>query len=126
MSDEKAQNLPPYEFKIKNPGRNSMNYRIKLIDVPDTELTTYDIIKGKTRIDNSYIKFSLIDKADMKVVNTNIVSDIKDEIVAAGTIKPGETLDFNFRVWVHKEADNSAQNKFYAGRIVLEAESLAE
>ena len=126
MSDEKAKDLPPYEFKIKNPGKSSMNYRLKLIDVPDNELTSYDIIKGKTRIDNSYIKFSLINGNTMNVVNTSIVSDLNDKIIASGTIKPGETLNFNFRVWMHKDADNRAQNKFYAGRIVLEAESITE
>lgn len=121
MSDEKAMMLKPFKFKLNNNGTYSLNYTLKLIDVPYNELKYIEEIKGKNRINNSKVKFSLINTTNNKIVKQGFVSDLKDETIISGKIKASKINSYSLRLWIDKNAGNEAQNKFYAGRIVLKA-----
>lgn len=124
MSDEKAATLSPFRFQIENNGTYKIEYRIKLVNVPNNQLVGVEEIVGKDRIDNKYVRYSLIDADTDKVLKTGLVSELKDEIIIESKLEASKLQDFEFRVWVDKDASNDAQNKFYAGRLVLEVNQL--
>lgn len=127
MSDEKASKLSPFLFKINNTGTYSLDYRLKLVDVSENELTEYkEEISGKDRINNKYIKYSITDVETNKIVETGLVNEIKDTIILQGKIEAADVKSYAFRVWIDKDATNDAQNKFYAGRLILEVNDITE
>ena len=119
MSDEKAMTLDPFKFKLNNNGTYSLNYTLKLVDVPNSELRGVEEIVGKTRISNTKVRFSLINTNTNKVVKQGFVSDLKNETILSGKIKASKVNSYALRLWIDKNVGNEAQNKFYAGRIVL-------
>jgi len=121
MSDEKAMTLKPFEFNLNNNGTYSLNYSLKLIDVPYSELSGVEEIIGKKRISNTKVKFSLIDTKANKVIKQGFVSDLKNETIITGKIKASRVNSYALRLWIDKNVGNEDQNKFYAGRIVLKA-----
>lgn len=126
MSDEKAMTLNPYLFKLNNNGTYALNYTIKLVDVPDRELTGVQEIIGKTRISNTKVKFSLTNTDTNKVVKQGFVSDLKNNTIISGKIKASKVEPYALRLWIDKNVGNEDQNKFYAGRIVLNVNEILE
>ncbi len=124
MSDEKAATLDPFHFKIENTGTYKVEYRLKLINVPLKELVNVKEIKGKDRINNTFVKYSLTDLEKGKIIKTGLVSDLENEILLQEKLDASSLRDFTFRVWIDESASNEAQNKFYAGRLVLEMNQL--
>lgn len=119
MSDEKAMTLKPFKFKLNNNGTYSLNYTLKLVNVPDSELRNVEEIVGKTRISNTKVKFSLINTDNNKIVKQGFVSDLKNETILSGKLKSSKVNSYALRLWIDKNVGNEDQNKFYAGRIVL-------
>lgn len=119
MSDEKAKSLKPFQFKLNNNGTYALNYVLKLKDVPNSELTRINEIIGKTRINNSKVKFSLIDTNTNKVIKQGFVSDLENETLLSGKVKASNIDSYALRLWIDKNVGNEDQNKFYAGRIEL-------
>jgi len=119
MSDEKAMNLKPFLFNLNNTGTYSLNYTLRLENVPDSELDGIDEIIGKTRISNSKVKFSLINTDTNEVVKQGFVSELKNEILSEGKLSARANIPYALRLWIDKDVGNEDQNKFYVGRIVL-------
>ena len=126
MSDEKAKDLNPFIFKINNNGTYPLIYTLKLEDVPDSELTNVEEIKGKSRMTNDKVKFSITDLDNNKIVKQGLISNLENNIIIEEKISASTVTSFGLRVWVDKNAGNEVQNKFYAGRIVLEIKEVIE
>jgi len=126
MSDEKARELKPFLFKIHNDGTHPLKYRLRLVDVPYKELIGYKEIIGKNRINNSQIKFSLISLETGVTVNTGFVSELENEILIQKNLPAAKVDNYALRLWINENAGNEVQNKFYAGRIILEVEDIIE
>jgi len=122
MSDEKAKNLKPFLFNLNNNGTYSLNYTLLLEDVPDNELNNITEIKGKTRILNSKVKFSLINTDTNSVINEGFVSDLEDGVLSSGKLQADNDIPCALRLWIDKNVGNEDQNKFYVGRIVLKVQ----
>ena len=126
MSDENAKKLKPFLFKIYNDGTHPLKYRLKLVDVPYNELIGYKEIIGKDRIDNSKIKYALIRVDTGVTVSTGLVSQLYDKILIQKNLPAEKVHNYALRLWIDENAGNEVQNKFYAGRIVLEIEDIIE
>lgn len=126
MSDGKAMTLDPYLFKLNNNGTYALNYTIKLVDVPNKELTGVQEIVGKTRISNKKVKFSLTNTNTNEVIKQGFVSDLTNNIITSGRIKAAKVEPYALRLWIDKNVGNEDQNKFYAGRIVLSVDEILE
>lgn len=126
MSDEEAKELKPLLFKIHNNGNHPLKYRLRLVDVPYDEIKEYKEIIGKTRMENSKIKFSLYDLDAGVTVNTGLVSSLEDEILIQKNLPAAKVDNYALRLWIDKNAGNEVINKYYAGKIKLEIEDIVE
>jgi len=126
MSDEQAKKLKPLLFKIHNNGTHPLKYRLRLVDVPYNELKGYKEIIGKTRIENSKIRYSLYNLDAGVTVSTGIVSNLEHEILIQKNLPAAKVDNYALRLWIDEKAGNEIVNKFYAGKIKLEIEDIIE
>lgn len=126
MSDEKAKNLKPFLFKLNNNGTYPLIYSLTLENVPDEELNDVEEVFGKTRINNSKVKFSLTDTDTNNIIKQGFVSDLNNNVIISQRIDAAKIKTFALRLWIDKDVGNEDQNKFYAGRIVLKIHEIIE
>lgn len=101
----------PYKFSIKNNSKKKSKYKITLED--DLEMMFLDEC-DQMQFDKSKMYFSINDNI------IGIVSDLyngSEYIVYEDEISGGDTLDFEFRIWVDRSYIN---NGHYHGIIVVE------
>ena len=101
----------PYSFSIVNNAPTDLKYTIYLEDDMDSknkcgtdcELVPYKFIRYNLSNDNESLK-------------TNNLSSSANELYT-GTISSKSTDKFNLRVWLSIDADNTAMNKYYFGKL---------
>ena len=101
----------PYSFSLVNNATTDLKYTIYLEDNSDAknkcgtdcELVPYKFIRYNLSNDNESLK-------------TNNLSASSTELYT-GTISSKSTDKFNLRVWLSIDADNTAMNKYYFGKI---------
>ena len=101
----------PYSFSLVNNATTDLKYTIYLEDDTDAknkcgtdcELVPYKFIRYNLSNDNESLK-------------TNNLSSSATELYT-GTISSKSTDKFNLRVWLSIDADNTAMNKYYFGKI---------
>ena len=101
----------PYKFSIKNNSKKKSKYKITLED--DLEMMFLDEC-DQMQFDKSKMYFSINDKI------IGIVSDLyngSEYVIYEDEIDGGDTLDFEFRIWVDRSYIN---NGHYHGIIVVE------
>ena len=111
----------PYSFTLTNDGNIESIYTIYLID-DDNEIPT-----GTEKINDKYIRFNLIKngiKENSKLL-TDIMSD-EGRILDSGTIQPGQTNNYDLRLWIDGNADYNYKGAMFAGRIEIVAEQIKE
>ena len=117
MSYHESLNLKPFQFRVTNTGTLPLIYRLRLEDVPDEQLKdTY----GLERLNHNKIRFSLIEKKTKQVVKTGLVNEIKKGILLTEKLLPRYSKEFEFRLWIDKDAGSEVQAKYYVGKIILE------
>ena len=100
-----------YKFSIKNNSKKKSKYKITLED--DLEMMFLDEC-DQMQFDKSKMYFSINDKI------IGIVSDLyngSEYVIYEDEIDGGDTLDFEFRIWVDRSYIN---NGHYHGIIVVE------
>ena len=113
MPEEDSEGLTtePYSFSIVNNATTDLKYTIYLEDDTDAknscgtncELVPYNFVKYNLSSDSTSLK-------------TNNLSSSSTELYT-GTITSKSTDKFNLRVWLSIDADNTAMNKYYFGKI---------
>ena len=101
----------PYSFSLVNNATTDLKYTIYLEDDSDAknkcgtdcELVPYKFIRYNLSNDNESLK-------------TNNLSSSANELYT-GTISSKSTDKFNLRVWLSIDADNTAMNKYYFGKL---------
>ena len=101
----------PYSFSVVNNGVKDLKYTIYLEDDMDSknkcgtdcELVPYKFIRYNLSNDNESLK-------------TNNLSASSTELYT-GTISSKSTDKFNLKIWLSIDADNTAMNKYYFGKI---------
>ena len=101
----------PYSFSLVNNATTDLKYTIYLEDDSDAknkcgtdcELVTYNFIRYNLSNDNSSLKTENLQSSSTELYT--------------GTISSKSTDKFNLRVWLSIDADNTAMNKYYFGKI---------
>ena len=101
----------PYSFSLVNNATTDLKYTIYLEDDTeaknkcgtDCELVTYNFIRYNLSNDNSSLKTENLQSSSTELYT--------------GTISSKSTDKFNLRVWLSIDADNTAMNKYYFGKI---------
>ena len=109
--DSEGLTNEPYSFSIVNNATTDLKYTIYLEDDTDAknscgtncELVSYNFVKYNLSSDSASLK-------------TSTLSSSSNELYT-GTITSKSTDKFNLRVWLSIDADNTAMNKYYFGKI---------
>ena len=111
QEDSEGLTNEPYSFSIVNNATTDLKYTIYLEDDIDAknscetncELVAYNFVKYNLSSDSTSLK-------------TKTLSSSSTELYT-GTITSKSTNKFNLRVWLSIDADNTAMNKYYFGKI---------
>ena len=111
QEDSDGLSNEPYSFSLVNNATTDLKYTIYLEDNSDAknkcgtdcELVPYKFIRYNLSNDNESLK-------------TNNLSASSTELYT-GTISSKSTDKFNLRVWLSIDADNTAMNKYYFGKV---------
>ena len=109
--DADGLNTEPYSFLIVNNAVTDLKYTIYLEDDTeaknkcgtDCELVPYNFIRYNLSNDNSSLKTENLQSSSTELYT--------------GTISSKSVDKFNLRVWLSIDADNTAMNKYYFGKI---------
>mgnify|MGYP004616848617 FL=1 len=108
--DDVALQQDGYSFTLTNTGTIDSFYSVYLDDIL--------LDDAGERLDNKIIRFNLFNHT----TNYNVTSDLNsylgdNRLIASGILKKGESITYTLRLWVNYNADNTAQNKYFASQI---------
>ena len=109
--DSEGLTNEPYSFSIVNNATTDLKYTIYLKDDTDAKnscVTNCELVPYK------FIRYNLA--SDSESLKTSNLSSSSTELYT-GTITSKSTDKFNLRVWLSIDADNTAMNKYYFGKI---------
>ena len=117
ISTDKGMEGEPYSFTISNTGDIDAIYRIYLDDV--------ELDAGIERLSDSSIRYSLT-KDGKYLTNTvaDLLSQRENRIIDNGAIYPGETFNYELKMWIDEDVGNEEQGKAFKGKIRIEGEQL--
>ena len=111
QEDSEGLGGEPYSFLLINNGTTDLKYTIYLEDDKEAKNkcgTDCELVPYK------FIRYNLAsDSESLKTSNLSTTSNA----LYTGTIKRKATDKFNLRVWLSIDADNTAMNKYYFGKI---------
>ena len=111
QEDSEGLGGEPYSFLLINNGTTDLKYTIYLEDDKEAKNkcgTDCELVPYK------FIRYNLSnDSESLKTSNLSTTSNA----LYTGTIKSKATDKFNLRVWLSIDADNTAMNKYYFGKI---------
>ena len=111
QEDSDGLSNEPYSFSIVNNATTDLKYTIYLEDDIDAknscgtncELVAYNFVKYNLSSDSNSLKTSTLSSSSTELYT--------------GTITSKSTDKFNLRVWLSIDANNTAMNKYYFGKI---------
>ncbi len=108
--DDVALGEDGYKFTLTNTGTIDSYYSIYLDDILLSD--------AGERLDNSYIRFNLLNESNNQSNTSSLSSYSSDNrLITNGFLKKGESVTYILRMWVKYEAGNEAQNKYFATQI---------
>ena len=108
--DDVALGEDGYKFTLTNTGTIDSYYSVYLDDILLSDV-------GE-RLDNSYIRFNLLNESNNQSNTSSLSSYSSDNrLITNGFLKKGESVTYILRMWVKYEAGNEAQNKYFATQI---------
>ncbi len=108
--DDVALGEDGYKFTLTNTGTIDSYYSIYLDDILLSD--------AGERLDNSYIRFNLLNESNSQSNTSSLSSYSNDNrLITNGFLKKGESVTYILRMWVKYEAGNEAQNKYFATQI---------
>jgi len=108
--DDVALGEDGYKFTLTNTGTIDSYYSVYLDDILLSD--------AGERLDNSYIRFNLLNESNNQSNTSSLSSYSNDNrLITNGFLKKGESVTYILRMWVKYEAGNEAQNKYFATQI---------
>jgi hypothetical protein len=108
--DDVALGEDGYKFTLTNTGTIDSYYSVYLDDILLSD--------AGERLDNSYIRFNLLNESNNQSNTSSLSSYSSDNrLITNGFLKKGESVTYILRTWVKYEAGNEAQNKYFATQI---------
>ena len=111
QEDSEGLSNEPYSFSLVNNATTDLKYTIYLED--DTEAKN-SCGTNCELVPYNFVKYNLSSYSTS--LKTSTLSSSSTELYT-GTIKSKTTDKFNLRVWLSIDADNTAMNKYYFGKI---------
>lgn len=111
VTDSVGLSSKVYTFTIENNTTNNVKYSVKIID--NNDLYISDGCADRI-IPNNFIKCAI--HKDKERNQVFLLSDVPNAIIALGTIKSKEKIDYSIRVWVSKDSTLN-KNLHYHGII---------
>ena len=111
QEDTEGLSNESYSFSLVNNATTDLKYTIYLED--DTEAKNSCGTNCES-VPYNFVKYNL--SSDSTSLKTSTLSSSSTELYT-GTIKSKTTDKFNLRVWLSIDADNTAMNKYYFGKI---------
>ena len=111
QEDSEGLSNEPYSFSVVNNATTDLKYTIYLeddIDAKNSCGTNCELVPY------NFVKYNL--SSDSESLKTSSLSSSSTELYT-GTITSKSTDKFNLRVWLSIDADNTAMNKYYFGKI---------
>lgn len=113
ITDEEGSKLEPYIFKITNNGRINSSYKVVFKDSNDNH-------KKEQLLDRKLLRYQL--KLNGKVLITDNLYNIKNNVLDSKTIKSGVTNTYEFRVWIDKSVmESDWMDKYYNYSISIQS-----
>ena len=117
ISTEHGLEGKAYTFTVSNTGDIDAIYRIYLDDV--------ELDAGIERLSDSSIRYSLTkDGKYLTDTVADLLSDRENRIIDNGAIYPGETFNYELKMWIDENVGNEEQGKAFKGKIRIEGEQL--
>ena len=117
ISTDRGMEGEPYTFTVSNTGDIDAIYRIYLDDV--------ELDPGIERLSDSSIRYSLMKDGKFQTDTVaDLLSSREDRIIDNGAIYPGETFNYELRMWIDEDVGNEEQGKAFKGKIRIEGEQL--
>ena len=108
--DDVALGEDGYKFTLTNTGTIDSYYSVYLDDILLSD--------AGERLDNSYIRFNLLNESNNQSNTSSLSSYSSDNrLITNGFLKKGESVTYILRMWVKYETGNEAQNKYFATQI---------
>ena len=117
ISTEHGLEGKAYTFSVSNTGDIDAIYRIYLDDVeldPDIERLSDSSIRYGLTKDDKYLTDAVAD----------LLSQRENRIIDNGAIYPGETFNYELKMWIDENVGNEEQGKAFKGKIRIEGEQL--
>ena len=117
ISTEHGLEGKAYTFSVSNTGDIDALYRIYLDDV--------ELDQGIERLSDSSIRYSLTkDGKYLTDTVADLLSQRENRLIDNGAIYPGETFNYELRMWIDEDVGNEEQGKAFKGKIRIEGEQL--
>ena len=117
ISTDKGMEGEPYSFTVSNTGDIDALYRIYLDDV--------ELDQGIERLSDSSIRYSLTkDGKYLTDTVADLLSQRENRVIDNGAIYPGETFNYELKMWIDENVGNAEQGKAFKGKIRIEGEQL--
>ncbi len=117
ISTEHGLEGDAYTFTVSNTGDIDALYRIYLDDV--------ELDAGIERLSDSSIRYSLTkDGKYLTDTVADLLSQRENRIIDNGAIYPGETFNYELKMWIDENVGNEEQGKAFKGKIRIEGEQL--
>ena len=117
ISTERGLEGDAYTFTVSNTGDIDAIYRIYLDDV--------ELDAGIERLSDSSVRYSLTkDGKYLTDTVADLLSQRENRIIDNGAIYPGETFNYELKMWIDKNVGNEEQGKAFKGKIRIEGEQL--
>lgn len=128
VSDEIGKSSDPYKFTITNSGTVDANYELRLIsDLEAIKVCGCD--KNNTIAKSVKYEYKKISNQSSTKSITDFLSNTSNWTKTAlekGTIKAGEVLQYELRLWIDEEATSSEANKHLHAKVEVEAVQYTE
>ena len=115
LPDSKGLETEGYTFTLQNNGAVNSNYIIYLDDL--------DLEEGQTRMNDKYVRYSLV-KNDGEATTALLTTtgENPNRILDSGVIDANTENKYTLKVWMDKDADNSAMGTVFYARLRIETE----
>lgn len=120
VTDEDGKNQKGYTFSITNNGSITSNYVVYLDDM--------DIPKNEKRMNDEFLKYQFtMNGTTTEPQLLSIISDHGDSrVLDQGTLEPGDTNNYELKVWISDTAENEVMSTIFRTNIRVDAEQIKE
>lgn len=128
VTDEIGKTSDPYKFTITNQGTIDANYELRLISDLDA-INECGCDKKNTIANSIKYEYKKTTSTSSTISNIQFLSNKNDwskTSLETGTIKAGETISYELRLWIDEDTTSSEANKHLHAKVEVEAVQYTE